>query len=88
METTDPEFMIDDIFHRVCFLKLTEVQPGIPQNRVREIIFIRSMDVFLSLDVIADSRINQKGITRRIDIFFYCGRADVLIFSLLNVEES
>ena len=88
MKTTDPEFIIDDIFHRVCFLKLTEVQPGILQARIREILFNRSIDEFLSPDVMADSRINQEGITQIIDIFFTVEGLMFLFFTLLNVVES
>ena len=56
------QFVVDDVLHDVVFILLTEIQPGIAQTDILEIIFERSVDVGFPLDVVADRFIDQKSV--------------------------
>ena len=51
---------------------LPEVQSGVPQAKIVEIIFCRCIYITLSLDVIAKRLLNQKGILQVVNVFLYC----------------
>ena len=50
-------------------LELPEIDPGIAQSEIREIIFPRCLDIGLSLDVIPICRLDEEGVLKIVDVF-------------------
>ena len=80
MEPPHFQLIENDILHAVSFFNLTEIQPGIAKSHICKIILYQRINVFLSLYIISNCAVDQKGITEIINIPLDCRIADFLFF--------
>ena len=66
------------------FFQLPEIQPGITQAQIGEVILDRRVDILLPLDVISNGVVNQEGIAKIVDIPLYGRIADSLLLDSLE----
>ena len=53
IETPCQKFVVDDVFKQVSLFDLTEIETGIAQSDIGEIVFARGVDVAFAFDIIA-----------------------------------
>ena len=78
IEAADFQLIEDDVFHAVGFFQLSEIQTGISQSHVGEVVFYQGVNVFFAFHIIADGTVDQEGITEIINILPDCIAADFL----------
>lgn len=74
------QLVINQIFHEVRFLKLAEVETGVAQAEVGEIVFGGGVDIPLAADVVARGFFNQKGLFENRQVFFDGRGGDFALF--------
>lgn len=65
MIPANAQLVINDILHDMSRLLLTEIQPGVAQTEVGEVIFEIGTDILAPFDVIALRLLDQKSIRRK-----------------------
>ena len=68
MITANAQLIIYDVLHDVSRLLLTEIQPGVAQAEVGEVIFEIGTDILAPFDVIALRLLDQKSICQKINM--------------------
>lgn len=68
IEISCNQLIEQNIFHGVIFFDLTEVDPGITQAHIAEIILLRGINVLFAFDVIAGCPGDDKSITQIVQI--------------------
>lgn len=63
IKTAYLQLIEDDIFHKMSFFQLTEIETGIPQPQIVKVISDRCVDILLTLNIISDSTVDQEGLT-------------------------
>ena len=71
IEPAAAKLVVEDVLHDMVFLGLPEVQAGILQADVCEIVFAGRADVLPSLDVVADRLAYQEGVGQVIEVLCY-----------------
>ena len=73
-----------NIFRRMSFFKLPEIQARVPKAQVGEVMLYGRVDIFLTLYVVSDSAVNQKGIAQILGAALYGRLADGLMLDALD----
>ena len=68
MITANAQLIIYNVLHDVSRLLLTEIQPGVAQTEVGEVIFEIGTDILAPFDVIALRLLDQKSIRQKINV--------------------
>ena len=68
IELTTQKFIIDDVFHDMIFFLLAEIQSGISQAHIAEIILQRRTDIFSALHIIAVCLVDHKSVHEELQI--------------------
>ena len=68
MIPANAQLIIYDVLHDVSRLLLTEIQPGVAQAEVGEVIFEIGTDILAPFDVIALRLLDQKSICQKINM--------------------
>ena len=80
MIASNPQFVVDDVLHKVVFLHLPEAQPGVAKADILKVVFCRGANIPLPLDVIARRFADEKGIHQEVNIVFDRLVAERLVF--------
>ena len=68
MIPANAQLVINDVLHDVSRLLLTEIQPGVAQTEVGEVIFEIGTDILAPFNVIALRLLDQKSIRQKINV--------------------
>lgn len=75
------QLVVDEVFHEVRFLKPAEVETGVAQTEVGEIVFGGGADVSFAADVVARGFFNQKSLFKNRQVFFDGSGGDFALFN-------